>query len=44
MFLSITAVVVGGTAPWGGIGGVWNTLVGVLLVFVPQGAWMYRLE
>ncbi|MCY4288195.1 MAG: ABC transporter permease [Aestuariivita sp.] len=34
MFLSITAVVVGGTALWGGIGGVWNTLVGVLVVFV----------
>ena len=34
MFLSITAVVVGGTALWGGIGGVWNTLVGVLIVFV----------
>lgn len=34
MFLSITAVVIGGTALWGGIGGVWNTLVGVLIVFV----------
>ncbi|MCB2128170.1 MAG: ABC transporter permease [Rhodobacteraceae bacterium] len=34
MFLSITAVVVGGTALWGGLGGVWNTLVGVLIVFV----------
>lgn len=34
MFISITAVVVGGTALWGGIGGVWNTLVGVLIVFV----------
>lgn len=34
MFLSITAVVVGGTALWGGIGGMWNTLVGVLIVFV----------
>jgi len=34
MFLSITAVVVGGTALWGGIGGVWNTLIGVLIVFV----------
>lgn len=32
MFVSITAVVVGGTALWGGIGGVWNTLVGVLIV------------
>ena len=34
MFISITAVVVGGTALWGGIGGVWNTLVGVLVVNV----------
>ena len=34
MFVSITAVVVGGTALWGGIGGVWNTLVGVLIVNV----------
>lgn len=34
MFLSITAVVVGGSALWGGIGGVWNTLIGVLIVFV----------
>lgn len=34
MFMSITAVVVGGTALWGGIGGVWNTLVGVLVVNV----------
>ena len=34
MFVSITAVVVGGTALWGGIGGVWNTLVGVLIVSV----------
>jgi ribose transport system permease protein len=34
MFVSITAVVVGGTALWGGIGGVWNTLVGVLIVGV----------
>lgn len=34
MFLSITAVVVGGTALWGGTGGVMNTLVGVLIVFV----------
>ena len=34
MFISITAVVVGGTALWGGIGGVWNTLVGVLIVNV----------
>ncbi len=34
MFLSITAVVVGGTALWGGIGGAWNTLIGVLIVNV----------
>ncbi len=34
MFVSITAVVVGGTALWGGIGGVWNTLIGVLIVNV----------
>jgi ribose transport system permease protein len=34
MFVSITSVVVGGTALWGGIGGVWNTLVGVLVVNV----------
>ena len=34
MFISITAVVVGGTALWGGIGGVWNTLVGVRVVNV----------
>ena len=34
MFVSITAVVVGGTALWGGIGGVWNTVVGVLIVNV----------
>ncbi len=34
MFVSITAVVVGGTALWGGIGGVFNTLTGVLIVFV----------
>ncbi len=34
MFLSITSVVVGGTALWGGIGGVWNTLIGVLIVNV----------
>jgi len=34
MFVSITAVVVGGTALWGGIGGVWNTLIGVLVVNV----------
>jgi ribose transport system permease protein len=34
MFVSITSVVVGGTALWGGSGGVWNTLVGVLIVNV----------
>ncbi len=34
MFVSITSVVVGGTALWGGIGGVWNTLTGVLIVNV----------
>ncbi len=34
MFISITAVVVGGTALWGGIGGVLNTMVGVLIVYV----------
>lgn len=34
MFASITAVVVGGTALWGGGGGVWNTLIGVLIVGV----------
>ena len=34
MFASITAVVVGGTALWGGSGGVWNTLIGVLIVGV----------
>lgn len=34
MFVSITSVVVGGVALWGGIGGVWNTLVGVLIVNV----------
>jgi ribose transport system permease protein len=34
MFVSITAVVVGGTALWGGIGGVLNTVVGVLIVHV----------
>ena len=30
----VLAVVVGGTALWGGAGGVWNTLVGVLIVNV----------
>ena len=35
MFVSITSVVVGGTALWAGNGGaVWNTLVGVLIVNV----------
>lgn len=34
MFVSITSVVVGGTTLLGGSGGVWNTLVGVLIVNV----------
>ena len=34
MFISITSVVVGGVALWGGIGGVWNAFVGVLIVSV----------
>jgi ribose transport system permease protein len=34
MFISITSVVVGGVALWGGVGGVWNTVVGVLIVSV----------
>lgn len=34
MFVSITAVVVGGTALWGGVGGVWQTLIGVMIVLV----------
>lgn len=34
MFVAITSIVVGGTALWGGSGGVWNTLVGVLIVNV----------
>jgi ribose transport system permease protein len=34
MFVSITSVVVGGVALWGGIGSVWNALVGVLIVNV----------
>lgn len=34
MFVSITSVVVGGTALLGGNGGVWQTLVGVLIVAV----------
>lgn len=34
MFISITAVVVGGTSLMGANGGVWNTVVGVLIVNV----------
>lgn len=34
MFISITSAVVGGVALWGGVGGVWNALVGVLIVGV----------
>ncbi len=34
LFTTITAVVVGGTALWGGQGGVLQTLVGVLIVMV----------
>jgi ribose transport system permease protein len=34
MFISITSVVVGGVALLGGIGGVWNALVGVLIIAV----------
>jgi ribose transport system permease protein len=34
MFIAITSVVVGGVALWGGIGGVWNTVIGVLIVNV----------
>lgn len=34
MFISITSVVVGGVALWGGVGGVWNALVGVLIIAV----------
>ena len=34
MFASITSAVVGGVALWGGIGGVWNVVVGVLIVNV----------
>lgn len=34
MFVSITAVVAGGTSLAGGSGGVWNTVVGVLIVGV----------
>lgn len=33
MFLAITAVVVGGTSLMGGVGGVWQTVVGVLIVY-----------
>lgn len=34
MFMSITSAVVGGVALWGGIGGVWNAVIGVLIVNV----------
>ncbi len=34
MFVAITSVVVGGTSLMGGNGGVWNTVVGVLIVNV----------
>lgn len=34
MFLSITSVVVGGVALWGGIGGVWHAVIGVIIVNV----------
>ena len=34
MFLAITSVVVGGTSLIGGNGGIWNTVVGVLIVNV----------
>jgi ribose transport system permease protein len=34
MFISITSVVVGGVALWGGIGGVWNAVIGVIIVNV----------
>ncbi|PZO65885.1 MAG: ABC transporter permease [Paracoccus denitrificans] len=34
MFVSITSAVVGGVALWGGVGGVLNALVGVLIVSV----------
>ncbi len=34
MFVSVTSVVVGGTSLMGGKGGVWNTVVGVLIVNV----------
>jgi ribose transport system permease protein len=34
MFVSITAVVLGGTSLMGGTGGVWNTVIGVLIVNV----------
>ena len=30
----LVSVVVGGVALWGGIGGIWNTVVGVLIVNV----------
>ena len=34
MFVSVTSVVVGGTSLMGGNGGVWNTVIGVLIVTV----------
>lgn len=34
MFIAITSVVVGGTALTGGVGGVWQSLIGVLIVNV----------
>ena len=34
MFVSITSAVVGGVALWGGIGGVWSAVTGVLVVNV----------
>src|SRR4029079_3916628 len=34
MFVSVTSVVVGGTSLMGGNGGVWNTVIGVLIVNV----------
>ena len=38
LFTTITAVAVGGTALWGGKGGVLQSLVGVLIVVVIQSA------
>jgi ribose transport system permease protein len=34
MFAAITSAVVGGVALWGGVGGVWNAVIGVLIVSV----------